>query len=45
MSSTHDRFKVLDCMISAANQKSAIEAVADRLESGKGGYICFSNVY
>ena len=45
MLTTHDRFDVLDCKISIANIKTAKEAICDRIKSGNGGYVCFSNVH
>ena len=45
MLSTHDRFDVLGCKISMANAQAAMEAITDRIKSGEGGYVCFSNVH
>ena len=42
---TNDRFDILDCKISVANKKNAIQAISERVKSGEGGYICFSNVH
>jgi N-acetylglucosaminyldiphosphoundecaprenol N-acetyl-beta-D-mannosaminyltransferase len=43
--SSHDRFDILDCKISAANFKNAIGAVDRQLKSASGGYVCFANVH
>jgi len=43
--SAHDRFDILGCKISIANMQSAVEAVCNRIKSGEGGYVCFSNVH
>ena len=43
--STHDRFEILGCKISTANRETAIEAICNRIKSGEGGYVCFSNVH
>lgn len=43
--STHDRFDILGCKISAAIPQTAKEAICNRVKSGEGGYICFSNVH
>lgn len=45
MLNTKDRFKILDCEISAATTDSALEAVSQRIQDKSGGYICFSNVH
>ncbi len=45
MGRTHDRFDVLGSMISVTEPEDAVEAVIDRVSSGEGGYICFSNVH
>ena len=45
MLSTHDRFDVLGCKISMANTQTAMEAITNRIKSGEGGYVCFSNVH
>jgi N-acetylglucosaminyldiphosphoundecaprenol N-acetyl-beta-D-mannosaminyltransferase len=43
--SKYDRFDVLGCMISATNLESAVETAIDQVNTGQGGYICFSNVH
>lgn len=43
--SSNDRFDILGCKISTANTLTAIEAVCNRIKSGEGGYVCFSNVH
>ena len=43
--STADRFNILGCEISTADPQTAIEAISERIKSGEGGYVCFSNVH
>ncbi len=43
--SPYDRFDILNCKISTVTIKTAMEAVIDRIKSGEGGYVCFSNVH
>jgi len=45
MLSARDRFDILGCKISVATPKTALEAICDRIKSGDGGYVCFSNVH
>ena len=40
-----ERFDILECSISAVNMETAYLAVFDRIQSGEGGYVCFSNVH
>jgi len=40
-----ERFNILDCSISALDMETAYMAVFDRVKSGEGGYVCFSNVH
>jgi len=40
-----DRYQVLDCLICKATKKSALEKLKERLGTGKGGFVCFSNVH
>lgn len=42
---TIKRFNILECSISAVDMEAAYVAVLDRIQSGKGGYVCFSNVH
>lgn len=42
---TIERFNILECSISAVDMKKAYMAVLDRVRSGDGGYVCFSNVH
>lgn len=39
------RFRVLNCYISRTNLQHATQAVLDRIATGEGGYVCFSNVH
>lgn len=39
------RFKVLDCWINRLDMLHAAQLVRDRIASGGGGYVCFSNVH
>ena len=39
------RFLVLDCRISQIDLNRATDETYDRIRSGNGGYICFSNVH
>ena len=43
--STSDRFDILGCKISTTNTQAAMEAICNRIKSGNGGYVCFSNVH
>lgn len=45
MTSEHNYFDVLGCNISITNLDNAFESVLDRIKSGAGGYVCFSNVH
>jgi N-acetylglucosaminyldiphosphoundecaprenol N-acetyl-beta-D-mannosaminyltransferase len=40
-----DRYRVLDCLISRTNMRNAVRSIQDRVASGYGGYVCFSNVH
>lgn len=40
-----DRYDVIGCRITRANMSSAIRETEARIQSGKGGYICFTNVH
>jgi len=40
-----ERFKVLECSISAVDMETAYQAVLDRIQSKEGSYVCFSNVH
>lgn len=42
---TSQRFRVLDCLISRTDLQHATQAVLDRIATGEGGYVCFSNVH
>lgn len=39
------RYRVLDCLISRTDLQHATQAVLDRIATGEGGYVCFSNVH
>lgn len=39
------RFRVLDCWINCVDMPKAAEYVSDRIGTGEGGYVCFSNVH
>jgi N-acetylglucosaminyldiphosphoundecaprenol N-acetyl-beta-D-mannosaminyltransferase len=39
------RYDVIGCQITPANLRSALDAVIERVQSGKGGYVCFTNVH
>lgn len=39
------RFRVLDCWISCVDMPKAAEYVRNRIGTGEGGYVCFSNVH
>jgi N-acetylglucosaminyldiphosphoundecaprenol N-acetyl-beta-D-mannosaminyltransferase len=42
---TIKRYKILDCSISAVNTQLAFDACIEKINSGEGGYVCFSNVH
>ncbi|WP_101758724.1 WecB/TagA/CpsF family glycosyltransferase [Oceanicoccus sp. KOV_DT_Chl] len=42
---TIKRYKILDCSISAVDTRLAFDACIERINSGEGGYVCFSNVH
>ena len=44
-SSMTRRFLVLDCRISQINLERAADETCERILSGNGGYVCFSNVH
>lgn len=39
------RFRILSCWVSQTNMSDAIEKVQERIVSGQGGYVCFTNVH
>lgn len=45
MNPGNGRYRVLDCMVNRTNMRDAIAAVASRVATGEGGYVCFSNVH
>lgn len=41
----NNRFRVLNCYISRTDLQHATQTVLDRIATGEGGYVCFSNVH
>jgi N-acetylglucosaminyldiphosphoundecaprenol N-acetyl-beta-D-mannosaminyltransferase len=39
------RIRIVDSAISLCDEEAALRAVAERLENGRGGYVCFTNVH
>ena len=41
----NDRFDVIRCKISKTNMQGAVNKILVRVQSGEGGYVCFTNVH